>query len=27
MGQNYVGANGAADPGSCVQVSEEWAIK
>jgi len=27
MENNYMGANGAADPGSCVQVSEEWAIK
>jgi hypothetical protein len=24
MGDSYVGANGAADPGSCVQGSEEW---
>jgi len=27
MGHNYMGANGAADTGRCVQKSEEWAIK
>jgi hypothetical protein len=27
MGHSYVGANGATDPGSCVQGSEERVIE